>query len=141
MEQEVVLSIQGRQSYMGQEPELIELVTEGVLTKTSDGWEIRYEESDLTGLEGVTTMFQIKPEQVVLTRTGKLNSQMIFQEGVSHDSLYQVDFGALMITVCAIQVKADLSENGGTIDLVYSIEIEQNAAGRIDYHLNITPKK
>jgi len=46
-----------------------------------------------------------------------------------------------MITVCAMHVKADLSENGGTIDLIYSIEIEQNAAGRIDYHLTITPKE
>lgn len=140
MEKEVVLSIRGRQSYMGQEPDVIELVTEGVLVQETDGWSLRYEESDLTGLEGVFTTFRVLEDKVVLTRTGRLNSQMVFQEGVSHDSLYQVEFGALMITVCAMQVKADISECGGTIDLIYSIEIEQNAAGRIDYHLTITPK-
>jgi len=141
LEKEVVLSIQGRQSYMGQEPDVIELVTEGILVRESNGWSLRYEESDLTGLEGVLTTFRVLDDKVVLTRTGRLNSQMVFQEGVSHDSLYQVEFGALMITVCAMHVKADLSENGGTIDLIYSIEIEQNAAGRIDYHLTITPKE
>lgn len=140
MKRDVVLSIQGRQVYMEQEPEVIELVTEGILEYDGSDWKISYEESDLTGLEGVFTSFLIDDNKVTLTRTGKLNSKMVFQEGVSHDSLYQVEFGALMITVCATQVKADLSENGGTIDLSYSIEIENSAAGYIDYHLEINAK-
>ena len=53
----VVLSIRGQQHYADQEPEVIELVTEGTLEKTEQGWSISYEESDLTGLEGVKTTF------------------------------------------------------------------------------------
>ena len=138
---EVVLSLKGRQSYIDQEPDEIELVTEGVLEQIGDCWQLSYDESDLTGLAGVHTKFHIEPGKVTLTRTGKLNSQMVFQEGVSHDSLYQVEFGALMITVCAKKVEPKLSLNGGTLDLVYAIEIEQNAAGQIDYHLDIQPKQ
>ncbi len=140
MKREVVLSILGKQSYLEQEPEVIELVTEGILEQTDDGWNLAYEESNLTGLEGVTTTFRVESEKITLIRSGRLNSQMVFQEGVFHDSLYEVEFGALMITVCASKVKADLSLDGGTIDLIYGIEIEQNAAGVIDYHLKITPK-
>ena len=140
MKQRVVLSIRGRQSYAGQEPDEIELVTEGILERRDGGWDLSYEESALTGLEGVTTTFRVEPERVTLTRTGKLNSQMVFQEGVSHDSLYQVEFGALMISVCADRVMADIGCDGGMIDLIYSIEIEQSAAGVIDYHLEIHPK-
>ena len=136
----VVLSIRGRQSYLEQDPEIIELVTEGTLEKKADGWALRYEESDLTGLAGVTTTFQIEEGKIVLTRSGKLNSQMVFVEGVQHDSLYQMDFGALMLSVCATELRFDLSEEGGTVDLVYKIEIEQNAAGVIDYHLQINKK-
>ena len=99
-----------------------------------------YEESDLTGLAGVSTTFQVEDKTVTLIRSGKLNSQMVFQEGVPHDSLYQMEFGALMLTVCAIQVKTNLTEEGGTIDLKYSIEVEQNAAGMIEYHLDIKAK-
>ena len=55
-------------------------------------------------------------------------------------SLYQMDFGALMLTVCATQVKTNLTEDGGTIDLKYSIEVEHNAAGMIEYHLDIKTK-
>ena len=140
MKKAVMLSIRGRQSYMGQEPDTIELVTEGTLESIDGGWKLCYEESDLTGLQGVFTTFQVENKTVTLIRTGRLNSQMRFEEGIPHDSLYQMEFGALMMTVCATKVVANITEDGGVIDLVYNIEIEQNAAGVIDYHLEITNK-
>ena len=76
----------------------------------------------------------------MLTRSGKLSSQMIFREGIPHDSLYQMQFGALMLSVTASKMRYELSNEGGTVDLSYSIEIEQTAAGMIDYHLEIKSK-
>lgn len=140
MIQDVVLSLKGQQTYMGQEPDVIELVTDGTLEKMSNGWKLSYEESALTGLEGVQTTFMLEEGCVTLTRTGKLNSQMIFREGVSHESLYQMEFGALMISVCATAISWELSQDGGTVDLKYKIEIEQSAAGYVDYHLEIRSK-
>ena len=139
MKQRVLLSIRGVQSYADQEPDVIELVTEGTLEKMGNGWEILYEETKLTGMEGVTTSFLIEPDKIVLTRTGSLKSQMIFTLDKPHDSLYQMDFGALMITVCATKIHTDLSEQGGTVDLDYRIEIEQSSAGMIEYHLDMRP--
>ena len=141
MKQNVMLSIMGRQSYLGQEPDTVELVTEGVLEDVGNSWVLSYEESDLTGMSGVTTTFIIDPDKVTLKRSGKLSSQMVFQEGVVHESLYQMEFGALMISVCASRVMADIYHDGGMIDLVYTIELEQSAAGTIDYHLDIRPKE
>ena len=140
MKRAVMLSIYGRQAYLDQEPDVIELVTEGTLEYCDGGWEICYEETELTGLLGVTTVFRIEPDRVILTRTGKLNSKMVFQKDVRHDSLYQMECGALMITVCAKRIMVQLDETGGIVDLVYGIEIEQSAAGEVDYHLTITPK-
>ena len=140
MKQNVMLSILGRQTYMGQEPDTVELVTEGVLEDQGNSWILSYEESDLTGMSGVTTTFIIEQDKVTLKRTGKLSSQMVFQEGVTHESLYQMEFGALLISVCASRVMADICHDGGMIDLVYTIELEQSAAGTIDYHLDIRPK-
>ncbi len=136
----VTLSVRGQQSYVGQDPDVIELVTEGTLEAIQDGWRLCYEESDLTGLDGVSTTFQVQGKTVTLIRSGKLNSQMVFQEGVPHDSLYQMEFGALMLTVCATKVEANISDAGGTIDLKYSIQVEQNEAGMIEYHLDIKVK-
>ncbi len=140
MKQAVVLSIRGRQSYADQEPEIIELVTEGTMELRDGGWDICYEESALTGLEGVTTTFRVEPGKVILNRTGRLNSRMEFQQGVTHDSLYKTEFGALMITVQATFVYFDLVPDGGVIDLTYNIDIENSAAGVIDYHLDIRAK-
>ena len=140
MKNKVVLSIRGRQSYQDQEPEIIELVTEGELEYRDCGWDVRYEESDLTGLAGVTTSFRVEKDVVTLSRTGKLNSQMVFQVGQQHESLYQMDFGALLMTVCAKKVAYDLTDAGGTIDLVYNIDIENVSCGIIDYHLDIKAK-
>ena len=133
----VLLSIQGRQAYRDQEPEIIQLTTEGQMECRDGGWDIRYEESDLTGLKGVTTTFRVEPDKIVLTRSGALNSEMVFQTGVAHDSLYQMAFGALMIRVCAQGMFFDITPEGGFIDLTYTIEIENSEAGVIDYHLDI----
>ena len=137
MKKTVVLEIQGKQHYPQQEPEIIELTTDGTMEFHHGGWDISYEESALTGLEGVTTTFRVEPGKVTLTRKGKLNSQMVFQEGVSHDSLYQMPFGALMLTVKATSVFFDITPDGGVIDLSYHINIENTEAGVIDYHLDI----
>ena len=140
MKQEVVLAIRGRQSYEDQAPDVIELTTDGTLEFRDGGWDISYEETALTGLEGVTTLFRVEPDKVILTRTGKLRSEMVFQKGVIHESLYQMDFGALMIAVCAQFLYFDITPEGGMIDLVYKIDIENSACGTVDYHLEIRAK-
>lgn len=140
MKKNVVLTVRGRQTYGGQEPDVIELVTDGTMEFKNGGWDITYEESELTGLAGVTTTFRVEPGKVTLTRAGKLNSQMVFKEGFSHDSLYQMEFGTLLLTVKATRVYFDLVPDGGTIDLVYNICIENSEAGVIDYHLDIRAK-
>ena len=140
MKRNVVLSIKGSQRYEHQEPEVIELLTEGTMEFWDGGWDICYEESELTGLEGVTTTFRVEPGQVILTRSGKLNSQMIFQKDVAHESLYQMEFGTLLISVRATFVYFDIVPDGGSIDLTYHIEVEHAQAGTVDYHLDIRAK-
>lgn len=135
----VKLSILGKQFYDGQEPDVIELVTEGVMERQKHVWAISYEESDLTGLEGVTTVFRVGPRGVSLKRSGKLQSQMIFMEGFRHESLYQMEIGTLMVAVQAQKVRSTLTESGGTVDINYNIEIEDSAQGVVEYHLDVKP--
>ena len=135
----VMLAIRGIQRYEDQEPEIIELTTEGTLEKQKEVWEVSYEESDLTGLAGVTTTFRVGPRGVVLKRTGNIENQMIFMEGRRHESLYRLDIGALMITVKATKVHSCVTEAGGTIDIDYNIEIEDTSAGTVEYHIQISP--
>ena len=73
----VVLSIEGKQSYLDQEPEIIELVTEGVMEQNGEVWSLSYEESDLTGLAGVTTTFQLQPgKESARMESGEVDPQI-----------------------------------------------------------------
>ena len=140
MKKNVTLAIRGSQRYQDQEPEVIELMTDGTMEFRNGGWDISYEETELTGMAGVTTTFRVEPGKVTLDRKGALKSQMIFQENVVHESLYQMPFGALMLSVKATSVFFDIVPDGGVIDLSYNIEIENTQAGVIDYHLDIRAK-
>lgn len=135
----VMLHIRGTQLYQDADPEVIELTTEGTMEKQKEVWELSYEESDLTGLAGVTTAFRVGPRGVVLKRTGAIENQMIFMEGRKHESLYRLDFGALMLTVKATKVSSAISETGGTLDIHYNIEIEDTSAGNVEYHIEVNP--
>ncbi len=140
MKKAVTLRIESRQHYAGQEPDTIELVTEGTLEYRDGGWEICYEETDLTGMAGVMTTFRLDAGKVTLIRSGKTRSEMVFQEGFVHESLYQVEFGVLMLTVCAKEIQAEISEKGGTVDMVYTVAVEHSETGIVEYHLDIQAK-
>ena len=140
MAQEVMISVKGIQQFDAADKDSIELVTRGSLARDGGMLTLQYEESELTGLEGTLTTIQVEPERVTMLRTGQVNTQMVFQEGIPHESLYQMPFGALMITVKATSVFFDIVPDGGVIDLMYDIEIENTQAGVLDYHLDIRAK-
>ena len=140
MKQPVILSLHSVQRYEDQEPEELELVTEGFMEFRDGGWDISYVETELTGLEGVTTTFRVEKDQLTLRRTGQLQSEMVFRLGYSHDSLYQMHFGALMMTVQTTSLFYDIVPDGGSIDLCYQVNIENTQAGLIEYHMDIRKK-
>ena len=77
----VLLTLKSRQDCGVGEPEKTEFFTEGTLRETPAGWEIEYEESELTGMAGVRTRFELTEGRVVLRRGGGIETCMVFQEG------------------------------------------------------------
>ena len=130
MEKDVVISIKGMQKYEGNDPDTVELVTAGRLMKDKAGYTLSYQESEITGLEGTLTTIQVEGEQVTLMRMGEFNSQMVFQEGRRHLSMYNTPYGAMSVGVNTRHLLADLSDKGGDIEIDYAIEIDHAIAGR-----------
>lgn len=132
MEKQVLLSIRGQQIFEGvQEPEVTELMTEGTMsTDENSNVTLVYQESELTGLEGTQTTIQVEPESVTILREGQVNSQMVFQQGRRHLSLYNTPYGALTMGVSTRRMKVDLDETGGSIEIDYAIEIDHAVAGQ-----------
>ena len=99
MEKNVMISVRGEQYFDGVDPDETVLLTEGSLEETEDGWRITYEESELTGMTGTVTTFDIVGEKVILSRRGTVNSQMVFEEGQQHVSLYETPYGTMTIDI------------------------------------------
>ena len=141
MENNVIISIQGKQSFEDQEPEVIELVTEGQLSRDGeDGYTLTYQESELTGLEGTLTTFQVEPDCVTLLRMGVVNSQMVFQPGRRHFSMYDTPYGALAVGISTKKMRTQLSPAGGSIEINYALEIDHAVAGENLFHIQVRQK-
>lgn len=138
MEKEVIISIKGRQEYENAPPDTMELVTKGWLQRDEGGFTLTYQESEVTGMEGTLTTFQIEPERVTLLRTGEFNSQMVFQEGRRHLSMYDTPYGAMSIGVNTRRLLARLDEAGGKIEIDYAIEIDHTVAGRNVFQISVS---
>lgn len=71
---------------------------------------------------------------VVVKRRGAIESELRFEEGVSHSSIYSVPPYKFDATVSAKRVRVGLTPDGGKIDLLYSMKIggaEKNARMKI----------
>lgn len=132
---EVLLSVVSRQQLRGEEPETTKLLTPATLHVEGECAVLRYEETELTGLEGTTTTFRLWPERIELERRGALNSTMVFAAGTEDRSLYDMGFGALLITVRTEKVSVELKKDGGCAAVAYSVAVEGESAGRIEYLL------
>lgn len=133
----VMISIQGRQNYENTDPDQLELVTEGALERQGDGFRLSYEESALTGLDGTRTEFLITPGQITLTRTGAVTSEMVFEQDRRHLSLYKTPYGNLEVGIVARRLNADLNDSGGYIEIDYDIEIDHALAGQNLFHIDV----
>ena len=126
----VIISIKGSQVNAESGPEEMELVTQGRYT-------ISYEESELTGLEGTTTVLQIEGGRVTLLREGSVNSQMVFEEGCRHLSMYETPYGALSVGINTRRMKNTVGEDGGDLEIDYAVEIDNLLAGQNLFRMSV----
>ena len=136
----VLLSIRGEQYFDGIDPDETELMTEGTMALTDEGIVLSYEESELTGMEGTTTTFEVKGPRVTLRRSGSVNSQMVFEEGRQHTSLYETPFGELSVDIQTSELKHNLTQRGGVMEIKYSIAVEHTVTGRNCFKIRVKRK-
>ena len=136
----VMISVRGEQYFDDVDPNATELMTEGTLEQTEDGFLLSYQETELTGMEGTLTTFEIGPGRVILRRSGSVNSQMVFEEGRRHLSMYNTPYGALAVGISTKKMKTELDAAGGSIEIDYAIEIDHAVAGENLFRIQVRQK-
>ena len=137
-ENNVIISIKSVQTFEDQEPETVELTTAGHLEPDGDqSYNLSYQESEVTGMEGTLTTFQIEKGRITLLRLGQFNSQMVFEEGRRHLSMYESPYGTLSVGVNTRKMRSDMTSRGGTISLAYDIEFNHSVAGMTTFEIQV----
>lgn len=128
--EKILISIDGTQNFGNNDTNSVELTTAGELNVLADSYTLKYEESELTGMQGTTTEITVSDNGIVsLTRTGTVNSNLIFEEGKRHLSYYDTQDGAFSIGVFASYVDTVLEQNYGEISITYAMDVDDKPIG------------
>ena len=115
------------------------MMTAARLYRRRDKYYITYDESEITGLEGTHTMLKIDNGAVSMTRTGSCPSEMLFLENQRHVGLYHTNFGTtLTISTRTSRILNNITEDGGLLAIDYTIEVDQNLAGRHRFEMVVS---
>ena len=128
MEKKVIITVSGTQCLEDQEQEDIELMTEGAYEYAGDTGSFRYEESEITGMEGTTTEFQFSPAEVVISRKGTFASRMVF--GRKNVFLYETPYGSATLGVDTHKITNKLGEHGGELNIDYTLQLDRMMVSR-----------
>ena len=118
---EVVISI--KSEITDDDTSRFEFTTVGKMARHNDKWCVYYNESEQM-LEYTKSVLKIYDDGVVkIIRSGKNNSRLVVEKGKRYTSQYETDVGSLNVAVNTNDVICNINNNGGTIHLDYSIDI------------------
>ena len=92
-------------------------------------------------MEGTVTNIIIQGPQVSLMRTGEVCSQMVFEQGRRHLSVYSTPYGTLEIAVATQRLENHLTLQGGTLEIDYSLEMDHALVGFVAFRLSVRVKE
>ncbi len=134
---DVLITIKSIQSN-GSDKSEIEVITQGVYEKTSDGFVFSYDESDESGFDGASTTITTKGEnEVCVQRTGSASSNLFIEKGKKHHCHYQTPYGELMVGITTKKIKSSLADNGGDLYLNYVVDINSSYVAEHELIVNI----
>lgn len=136
-----MISIVGEQKVEGQD-DRIEVITEGKYMMKNGNFLINYKEYD----EDLPDKFfnnlvKVENETVTISRKGPLSSQLILEKGKRHQCMYQTIAGTLSIGVFTKTLNNNLNENGGSLEVIYTLDFNSDLVSENRFKIDIEKKK
>lgn len=109
------------------EKESYEITTHGAWDGEEDNYTIEYDEQ-YDELRGCHTKITVTNGSCVsVVRTGAFSSEMTIEKDKRHDCEYNTPYGAMIISIHAINIKSDIIDGKGTLEMKYTINFYGNA--------------
>ncbi len=103
-------------------PEVTHESTGAFLHLLDEGMLITYTSEGESG-ESSSTDIEIKGGAVTVKRRGAVECDFVFEEGVTHATLYKVGAYSFDTEVTARKIRQGIGEDGGRLDLYYGMSI------------------
>ena len=133
-----VITIKGIQTYDSDDDNVdIEMMAEGDFSFEDGKYFIDYEETEATGMEGTSTTIETDGEYVALTRTGAVDTTLLFIKDRLTTSYYETPYGTMMMGITTEDVNAHLDDNGGKISVKYSISMNNLFSGTNTFEIQV----
>ncbi|MBR2476576.1 MAG: DUF1934 domain-containing protein [Clostridia bacterium] len=133
-----VITIKGIQTYDSDDDNIdIEMMAEGDFTFEDGKYFIDYDETEATGMEGTSTTIETDGDYVALTRTGAVDTTLLFIKDRLTTSYYETPYGTMMMGITTEDVKTNLDSDGGKISVKYSISMNNLFSGTNTFEIQV----
>jgi uncharacterized beta-barrel protein YwiB (DUF1934 family) len=119
----VVVKVVGTQTDGYGEESCIELVAVGTAHVKDGVHYISYRESELSGMEGTTTLLKVFSDHLSLIRMGAVEQKQEFYLGKNSYSTYVTPFGNMKMSVFTKRLDIQPGSYPGAINVAYELEI------------------
>lgn len=120
----------------------MEVLTGGNFYIHNEKYYISYKEYDETSPEDFySNLVKIENDIVTITRKGTMSSQLMLEKGKRHQCIYQTIAGNLTIGVYTKTMKNKLNENGGTLEVSYTLDFNTGLVSENKFLIKVTPKE
>lgn len=137
MKKNVIIKMKSVQSIYDDKTET-ELITKGLFSENNGTYKISYEDSEATGFKGSTTEIAVTENKFAsVIRTGSTSSDLVVEPGKKHHCHYETPYGSMDIGIFTHSIKNELNENGGSLYMKYTIDINASYMSDNEIFLNI----
>lgn len=133
---DVWINIKGTQ-FVDDESDVIELTTLGKMGEKNGRIFLTYTE-EREHMPAVITTLKISGENsVVMQKSGGDTSRLMIEKGQRNLSLYETGYGALTIGVFGEKIENRMNENGGQINMSYTIDANSSLLSRNELEITV----
>lgn len=123
----------------GEQSDTMELTAEGTLAEKGGAYLIKYQDAFLAGPDQpvLTTVRVTAAGAVTVTRTGPYQNRFTLEAGKRCQCLYTTPYGVMTMGFYGELVENNLTESGGTLRLVYAVDVNHKALNRNEMLLTV----
>lgn len=142
MKEDYIISIVGKQTINGEQDE-IELTTIGsYITKGKNRYIIYKEYDEDYPKRKIRSTLKIEDDKIVtMIRNGENPTRLMLERGKRHLCYYNTGYGSLMIGVFADTIKVNLNQDGGTINVRYTIDFNSDFNSLNELYIKVSSKE